>query len=46
LKIGFQQRIKGVHYIFYKYGVEEIEIYSQKKKWQKPIEKSPYLGEN
>ena len=38
IKMGFQQRIKGDHHIFYKEGIEEIINIQPKKKMAKPYQ--------
>jgi predicted RNA binding protein YcfA (HicA-like mRNA interferase family) len=38
IKMGFQQRIKGDHHIFYKKGIEEIINIQPKKKMAKPYQ--------
>ena len=38
LKLGFEQRIRGDHYIFYKKGVEEILNLQPKKSMAKPYQ--------
>jgi predicted RNA binding protein YcfA (HicA-like mRNA interferase family) len=38
IKIGFQQRVKGDHHIFYKEGIEEIINIQPKKNMAKPYQ--------